>query len=41
MTLWYPRYMLQYRIAIFEGGATLAGIIIYHLLDDPGFANKC
>ena len=25
MTLWYPRYMLQYRIAMFEGGATLAG----------------
>ncbi|KZT63324.1 MFS general substrate transporter [Daedalea quercina L-15889] len=25
MTLWYPRYMLQYRIAIFESGSTLAG----------------
>ncbi|KZT63103.1 MFS general substrate transporter [Daedalea quercina L-15889] len=25
MTLWYPRYMIQYRIAVFEGGATLAG----------------
>ena len=28
MTLWYPRYMLQYRIAMFEGGATLAGITL-------------
>lgn len=32
MTLWYPRYMLQYRVALFEGGATLAGspVFMFH-----------
>lgn len=25
LTLWYPRHMLQYRVAIFYGGATIAG----------------
>jgi len=25
LTLWYPRYMLQYRIALFFGAATVAG----------------
>ncbi|KAI0816946.1 MFS general substrate transporter [Trametes gibbosa] len=25
LTLWYPRHMIQYRIGIFFGGATLAG----------------
>lgn len=25
LSLWYPRHMLQYRVGIFFGGATLAG----------------
>lgn len=26
LTLWYPRHMLQLRIALFWGGSTVAGI---------------
>ena len=26
MTFWYPRHMLQVRVGIFYGGATLSGV---------------
>ncbi|KAG1740813.1 MFS general substrate transporter [Suillus paluster] len=32
LTLWYPRHMLQYRIGLFVGAATVAGLLFCYVL---------